>query len=112
MKKPARITNALILIFVIFAVIYGCTKDNNTLIQHRWLITTDEVTLEFHPDSTFTGSERGEAFTGTWKLADNGKSVIFKKKGKSEKKLKIKELSATKLTLSDNGLDQDYVRGD
>jgi hypothetical protein len=112
MKKRILVINAAILAMLFLAVFYSCSADKYKMIEHKWLITTDEVILEFHPDSTFTGTERGEGFNGTWKLSYDGKYVVFKKKASSPKRLKIKALTATKLTLSDNGLEQDYVRGD
>jgi hypothetical protein len=93
-------------------LIQSCGTDHYKQIGHKWRIITDEVTLDMHQDSTFVLTQRNVPITGTWKLDDNDKSVIFKEKGKGAKKLKIKELSDTKLILSDNGYELDYVRAD
>jgi hypothetical protein len=112
MKKYVLHILALFTIVSTLMLSQSCSTDHYKEIGHKWRIVTDEVTLELHQDSTFILTQRNIPITGSWKLEDHGKSIIFKEKGKSEKKLKIKELSDTKLILSDNGYELDYVRAD
>lgn len=91
-------------------LLQACGTDHYKPLEYKWRIPSDEVTLELNADSTFVLSERNTPIKGTWKLSDDNKSIIFKEPGKHEKALQIKLISKTKLTLSDNGLDQEYIR--
>jgi len=73
---------------------------------------TDEATLELNTDSSFIFSQRNSISSGTWRLDDSGKTIIFKQKGKNEKKMAVKKVSNESLILSDNGDEQDYVKAD
>jgi len=90
----------------------ACTSNHYKPMQHKWRMITDEATLELSPDSSFIFSQRNSIFAGTWKLDDNGKTIIFKQKGKIEKKMSVKKVSNESLILSDNGDEQDYVKAD
>jgi hypothetical protein len=93
--------------------IESCGNDHYKMLEHKWRITTDEVTLELHPDSTFALiQQRNTPITGIWKLDDHSKSIIFKEKGNGEKKMGIVELTNTRLVLSNNGEELDYIRAD
>jgi hypothetical protein len=100
---------------IVFAILFqGCRKDYYKKFTHTWAIPTDEVTLYLKPDSSFILNQRNDpARMGTWRLEDNGNFIIFKSsEEKTSKRLKVKEITATKLVLSDNGLEQDYIMSD
>jgi len=80
--------------------------------QHKWRMITDEATLVLNQDSSFIFSQRNSIYAGTWKLDDNGKTIVFKQKGKTEKRMAVKKVSNEALILSDNGDEQDYVKAD
>jgi hypothetical protein len=100
----------LVLIFMM-SLFSSCSSDRYKEIEHKWVISSDEVVLEFHPDSTFTVTERGVPSEGKWKLSEDQKSIQFKKKAKGEQSWHIKTLTDSVLILSSNGAEMEYARG-
>ncbi len=94
------------------ATLQSCSTDHYKPMQHKWRMITDEATLELNADSTFIFAQRNSLNTGSWKLDDHGKTIIFKQKGKAEKRMSIQKISSESLILSDNGDEQDYVKAD
>ena len=105
----------ILLVFAIVCVLFAsqsCSADHYKPMQHKWRMITDEATLVLNPDSSFIFSQRNSIYSGTWKLDDKGKTIIFKQKGKTEKRMAVKKVSNESLILSDNGDEQDYVKAD
>ena len=97
---------------IVFLLFQSCTSNHYKPMQHKWRMITDEATLELNTDSSFIFSQRNSISSGTWRLDDKGKTIIFKQKGKSEKRMAVKKISDETLILSDNGDEQDYVKAD
>jgi hypothetical protein len=96
----------------VFSMLQACNRDHYKPMQHKWRMITDEATLVLNQDSSFIFSQRNSIYSGTWKLDDHGKTIVFKQKGKTEKRMAVKKISDESLILSDNGDEQDYVKAD
>jgi len=101
-----------ITLWMVILMFLSCSTNHYKPMQHKWRMITDEATLELNPDSTFIFAQRNSLYSGTWKLDDNGKTIIFKQKGKSEKHMTVMKVSSESLILSDNGDEQDYIKAD
>ena len=99
-------------LLMMLTTLLSCNSNHYKPMQHKWRMITDEATLELNVDSTFVFAQRNSVNAGTWKLDDNGKTIIFKQKGKSEKRMTVQKISGESLILSDNGDEQDYVKAD
>ena len=113
MKNITR--HNILTVFVViglFFLVQSCDTDHYKPMQHKWRMITDEATLVLNQDSSFIFSQRNSIYAGTWKLDDHGKTIIFKQKGKTEKRMAVKKVSNESLILSDNGDEQDYVKAD
>ena len=100
------------LVLLLLMVMGACSTDHYKPMQHKWRMITEEATLELNSDSTFIFMQHSTLSSGKWKLEDNGNTIVFKQKGKGEKKMEVKQVSGTRLILSDNGDDQDYIKAD
>ena len=109
MKKLKKSTWGIILLSVLVCtIVVSCKTDLYPKITHTWAITPDQVTLVLKSDSTFIFTEKNKPIFGIWKLTADNQFIIFKEKEKGEKRLKIKELTDKKLTLSDNGFIEEF----
>jgi len=100
------------LVFFVTALFFSCNTDHYKPLDHKWRMITEEATLELNPDSSFVFMQHNALSSGKWKLEDNGKTIVFKQKGKGEKRMEVKQVSTTQLILSDNGDEQDYIKAD
>jgi len=61
----------------------------------------EEASFEFKEDGTYEISMMGETTKGTWEVDKEGKTLTTKEESGNETKLTIKELSGSKLIITD-----------